>query len=352
MELSLDIFKNDAFSVARLRRVVTNVPFVPQALGQMNLFTPRPIDTEFVILYEDRGQVRLIPMTDRGAPDIQAERTKGLFRAFKVRRLSKKDTVRASELLGVANTALPETIRLRTAAQLVNDRMGQLRTDMAATFELHRLGALQGKLLDADGTTVLYDYFTEFGIAPPVVIDVDFAGLSEADFMMFFQENFYRPMMRVLKDRKMPGMSMGALVGDTFWAKLMTHPGFREIYKLEMQARAISRATNPLVQPNAWMEVDFGGIRWINYMGTDDGTTIAIPADEARFFPIGARDVFDVYFAPGETLDTVTGLGQELYPIIRPDVRAQPEFIEFFLRSYPLHICIFPQALRRARVKP
>jgi hypothetical protein len=329
------------------------MPFTPQALGQMNLFKSHPIDTEFVIIYSENGMVRFIPITDRAAPDIMAERKKGEFRALRTVRLSKKDSVRASELLGIADATFPLEQRLRTAVGLTNERMGQLRTDMEATKELHRLGALQGKLLDADGTTVVYDYFAEFGVAAPVVIDLNFATLTEAEIAIVLQETFYMPMMRSLQVRNggqgmALGVTVGALVGDTFWGKLMRHPGFREIYKLEMQARAIARATNPLVTPPVWTEIEFGGVRWIHYMGATTGP-LRIVTDEARFFPIGAQDVFDVYWSPGETLGTVTGVGREEYPIIRPDPRNDPEFVDLTLRSYPLYCCIYPKALMRAR---
>lgn len=352
MEEVLNIFRNDAFSTATLQRVVTNVDYVPQALGQMNIFEDKPIDSVFVIIFEEDGKIRLIPTTERGAPDIMQGRDTGRFRALKTPRISKRDQVNASELLGVADTALPQTIRLRNAAELVNERLGKLKSDLEATLEYHRLGALQGKLMDVDGTTVIADYFAEMGVTQPAIIDVDFANITEEAFMMFFQDNFFRPTLRVLKDRKTPATQLAALVGDTFWAKLMTHPGFRDIYKLELQGRALARAANPLVAPNAWMEVDFGGVRWINYMGTDDGTTIAVPTNMVYFFPLNAKDVFARYLSPGETLSQVgpgkKGLPQ--YVILRPDPRQDPEFIEIILRSYPLHACIFPKALSRAKI--
>lgn len=357
MEEVLDIFRNDAFSTATLERVVSNIDFVPQALGELGVFSGdnvKPIDTEFVILYEEDGTFHIIPTTERGSPDVMQTRDQGRFRALKCPRISKKDTVRASELLGVANQALPSTIRLRNAVELVNERLGKLRSDRELTFEYHRLGSMQGKLLDADGTTVIYDYYAEMGVTQAPIIDVDFANITEADFMMFFQDNFYRPTLRALKNRKTPTTQLAALVGDGFWSRLQRHPGFREIYKLEMQARAIARATNPLVQPNAWMSVDFGGVLWINYMGTDDGTTVAVASDMAYFFPLNAKDVFRLYLAPGETFSQVgPGIKGKLeYPIIRPDPRADPEFIDILLRSYALHACIYPKALSRARIKP
>jgi hypothetical protein len=352
MELSLDIFRNDAFSITSLQRVVQNVPYVPQSLGRMQIFTPTPIQTENVLLYEEDGNFRLIPVTERGSPDIQQIRDKGRLRALKTTRIAKMDTVRASELLGVANMALPESIRLRNAITLVNKRSGQLRSDMEATKELHRLGALQGKLLDADGATVIYDYFAEYGIAQPPLIDIDFAAIDEWNLMQFFQDNFFVPMVKSLKGRATPNVQIGAIVGDGFWAKLMTHKGFQRIYIAMQTAIAVARATNPLVQPNNWQEVDFAGVRWINYRGSTNGE-IEVPYNEARFFPIGAQDVFNVYWAPGETLQQVVEEGKPEYLMIQPDVRSQmPTHIDIFLRAYPLYACIYPRALMRARVAP
>src|SRR3546814_10891541 len=42
IELTLDIFKNDAFSVTSLQRVVDKTPYTPHALGRMQIFAPKP----------------------------------------------------------------------------------------------------------------------------------------------------------------------------------------------------------------------------------------------------------------------------------------------------------------------
>lgn len=351
MELSLDIFRtNDAFTVNSLQRVVTNSPYIPTMLGNMQLFENKPIDTEFVIIYEEDGTIVIIPTTERGSPDVMATRDLGRFYALKTVRIAKQDTVRASELLGIANLALPENIRLRNAMDLLNKRTQKLKSDMAATKELHRLGALQGKLLDADGTRVIYDYFDAFGVTQSAFVDVNFSTLAEDDFMMFWQTNILVPMQLALRNRWVEGRtSVAALVGDTFWASLMTHPGIREMWKLEMQAQAIAKAVNPLWQPNNWRQIDFGGITWINYRGSTNGE-IAVAPTEARFFPVGATDVFNVYWSPGETLAQVQAEGQPEYLMIQPDVRQNmASHMDVFLRSYPLYACIFPKALMRAR---
>lgn len=348
MELTLDIFRNDAFSVTSLRRVVNNTPFIPTLIGDMKLFAPKPIATREVLLYEEDSGIRLIPVTEIGAPDVQQVRDVGRLRALATKRLAKQDTVRAPELTGVANMALPETIRLRNAIDLVNTRMSKLRSEMEATKELHRLGALQGKLYDADGTTVIYDYFAEYGVSAAATININFSTTSEADLMMFFQENVRQPMQLILKNRATAGLQIGALCSDYFWGRLMRHDGFRKIYVYQAMAIEVARAANPLVQPNNWERVDFAGITWIHYRGSTNGE-MNITANQAVFFPMNAQDVFDVYWAPGETLADATGPGLPEYPYIQPDVRDQmASHIDLFIRSYPLYACIFPQCLLRA----
>lgn len=352
METTLDIFRNDAFSYTSLQRVVDNAPFVPTMLGQMQLFTPKPIDTEEVLLYEKDGGFALIPTTERGSPDTQQIRRQGRLRGLKTVRLSKKDTIRASELTGIASAAFPEAIRVRNAAQMVLDRTSQLKTDLEATKEFHRLGALQGLLLDADGTSVIENYFEAYGVPDPTVVEIDFATLTESEALMYFQETFFQPMVAVLKNRVTPNMRIGALCGDEFWGKLMRNAAFRKIYELMLQGRQIAMEQNPLARPNLWETVYFGGIYWTHFQGATNGE-IAIEPDEATLFPIGAKDVFNVYWSPGETFFDATDLGKPEYMYLVEDPNKQmPSYIDPTIRAYPLYACIFPKALMRARVKP
>lgn len=350
MELTLDIFKNDAFSVTTLQRVVKNAPYIPSMIGQMGIFDPKPITTKEVLLYEEDGNVRFIPVTERGAPDIQQVRDQGRLRALTTSRLSKKDTVRAGELQGVANMAMPESIRLRNAVQLVNDRTAQLKTDLEATKELHRFGGLQGKLVTTreDGSSYIINFFTEYGIAEPAAVNINFSTTAEADLMMNFQELFLMPMTLSLKNRAAQGLRVGALCGDAFWSKLMRHPAVRKIYELQQTGIAMAMASNPLAAPNLWGHVYFAGIDWYHFRGSTAGE-IAVPINDAIMFPIGAKDVFNVYWSPGETLLDATDPGQPEYLYVQPDVRDQmPEFVDIVLRSYPLYACTYPQALMRA----
>src|SRR3546814_1263415 len=90
---------------------VCSSDLTPHALGRMQIFEPKPIETEEVLLYEQDGGYKLIPATERGAPWIQQIRRQGRIRALSTVALRKQDTLRAGELMGVASVALPESIR-------------------------------------------------------------------------------------------------------------------------------------------------------------------------------------------------------------------------------------------------
>lgn len=355
MDRTLDIFKDDAFSQATLRtRVLPIVPWQPTALERLNLFgTPKGIDTTIVLIYEENGMIRLIPATSRGSPRPQAERLKGAFRAVETLRLTKQDNVQASELLNVANPAFPFAQRMANAGQLVIDRMAQLRRDMSATKALHMLGAVQGKILDADGTTELVNFFDLLGVAEPTPIEIDFDATDEDNLAADIQADFYVPAVRTIQTRQGgsigdgTGIQLAGFAGDAFWQKIIRHPAVREIWKAQQQGRAIAMAMNPLATPPIWESIDLGNVRWFHFMGALTGP-LRIPDEEAIIFPLNAPDVFEQYQSPGETLSTVGEMGQELYPLIRVDPRDDPEFIEIILSSYPLYACIFPQILQRA----
>ena len=347
MELTLDIFKNDAFSVTSLQRVVDKAPYVPMALGAARIFEPKPITTEQVLLYEKDGGYGLIPATERGSPWIQQIRRSGRLRALETIALRKQDTLRAGELMGVANVALPENIRLRTAQEITVERTTQLKTDLEATKELHRLSALQGKLLDADGTTVLVDFFAEYGIAAPATVNFNFSTIAEGTLAYFIQSNITDPMIDTLKanGRWRPGVRIEALVGDNFWYGLIQHVDVRKRWEALEQVRATALAMNPLLNLPTYDEITVGNVTFKHYQGSSNGD-IDIAVTAAHFYPVGAPDVFNVYWSPGETLNDIQQPGRPEYLYIQPDVRDQmPSFVDFFIAAYPLYACIFPQVL-------
>lgn len=360
MDEALDIFRSDGFTVASLDRIVKNVNFVPGAIGRLGVFTPKPVRTRSIEIMQDQETLRLIPTTEVGAPSVQQARDSGLITNIRTYRLAKDDRVEGHELQDIlGNYQNPnDPGMLRDAATLVTQRAAKLKQEWAMTAEYHMLGALQGKVIDADGTTVVRDYFAAFSVTQATLVSVDFAGLAQANFNQYWVDNFTRPITRALKDRIMPGgnANIVALVGDAFWAKLMTHPGFYQAVLTAQLGNSLvlsqgNRDASTLFANNAWQQVSFGGVTWINYLGTDDGTTIAIPSRNAIFFPAGVQDVFRQYMGPGESISLANQLGEPWYLFVQPDPRTQMnEYVDISLKSYPLFAAIYPQVLLRATI--
>ena len=95
--------------------------------------------------------------------------------------------------------------------------------------------------------------------------------------------------------------------------------------------------------------LDFGGIKFMHYDGTDDNTTVKVPTGTAKFFPVDtAGDFYQAVLTPGEFFPTINQPGQPLYALTIPD-RDREAFVQMEVYSYPLFICTRPAALGRAR---
>jgi len=92
-------------------------------------------------------------------------------------------------------------------------------------------------------------------------------------------------------------------------------------------------------------EVSFGGISFRRYRGN---AAFGVAPDKAFFYPEGVEGLFEIYFAPADTFETVNTLGLPLYARTIPD-RDRDEWVRIEIESNPLPICTRPQVLRKAR---
>lgn len=342
MDETLDIFRGDYFSATTLDEIADNIPYQPMALGQLGIFDDKPIRTTTVMVSYKNSSFEVVPTSERGGPETPIGRRDRKLHYFETVALRQKERVNSHELTDIISNGRPLEVRLRDAIEEVNERAGQMRQNNEVTLERMRLGALQGLLLDKDGSTI-YNYFTEFGVPAPVAVSFNFATITANALVDYITTNIVRPLTRALGGRAGPNVRVGALVGDSFWSGLMTHDAVMRTY---LNWNAAAQLRGPLAAP--WGEFEFGGVRWINYRGTDDGTTISVGTNDAIFFPIGARDVFRNYLSPGERFRDQGKKGQPVYLIVTPDPRENmDEWIDIRVRSYPLPMCVFPQAIMK-----
>lgn len=336
---TMDIFNAPQFSVTSLSGMIEKIPYVPTLLGSMGLFEPMPVRTRNVMVERREGRLQLIQSSADGAPPDVLESDDRDLVIMRTPRLAKRFTLYAYELDGIrAFGSESELIQVQAEYQR---RAARIKADMAATHEHHRLGALQGVLMDADGTSVIRDYFEEFEIDRPAPVTFDFRRTSTGLRMRLAR--FAREYIRGSGGAIAEGTAIHALIGDDAYDALISHPEVERLY-LNWSAAA------DLAERKIFDSFKFGGIVWHNYRGSDDQATIGVPTNGVRFFPVGANGVFKKAMAPLETLDYLGTPGQDLYLMNIPD-RERSMWTKGEEYSYPLYMCQRPDLLRSGTVQ-
>lgn len=345
---TLDIFNNDYFSLGQLAAALDKEPYLPDTLARLGLFEPEPLRGTDIVLVEKRDNVlSLVPMSERGAPGNTRENEKRDIRPFQTRRMFEYDRLQASELFKIR--AFGTESELQQVQSETMRRMVRTRRNFELTWESLRLGAVQGIVTFPTGSSgpTSQNWYTEWGINQPAEIDfaldeVDSSGNNTSDVRGKCHQ-VTRAMKRNAKGAWVVGRTrVHCLCGDTFYDQLINHTQVRRTFENWEAARALR-------EDGAFQVFEYAGIAFENYQGTDDNSTVAISATEAKFFPVGAQGVFKVAWAPGETFADLGAPGMPVYPMIVPEARANPRWVDIELYSYPLFMCLRPEMLQRGK---
>jgi hypothetical protein len=336
----MDVFLGDAFSARSLTAAVDRYSYVPNFLETLpGLFTPKPVRTAEVWIEERDFAPALIQTSPRGAAPSQRGGEQRKARAFMTTRIADASRIWAYEIQNVR--AFGDEAAVKDMQMEVARRQMKMKADFALTKENMRLGCIQGVVVDADGT-VIYDWFEEFGQTKPTERVFDFSASATEGDIRKATNTIKRRMVRNLKGLGGAGVAIHALCGDDFWDAFITCPEIRHTYQAQM-ALALQNDVG-----NAWESFRFAGVMWHNYRGTDDNSTVAIPAKKVKFFPVGAP-IFQIAHAPAERFEFVNTPGQETYSWIVAD-RDRDSWADVEQYSYPLHVCLMPQALDAGKI--
>src|SRR5699024_10027897 len=112
-----------------------------------------------VVVEHQSGLLQLVPSTARGGPGKVVGADKRKARSFIVPHLPQRGAILADEVQNVR--AFGSENEAQAVQTVVNNRLASMRRNLDATIEYHRLGAIKGLILDADGSEI-YDLFAEF----------------------------------------------------------------------------------------------------------------------------------------------------------------------------------------------
>lgn len=302
----LDIFNDAAFSTTSLTDAINELKFVPGRIGEMGLFAVESVDTTTIAIEKKGDILVIVPPTPRGGPGTTIAKEKRDLRSLIVPHFEINDAIYAEEVQNVR--AFGQERALMTVMQKVGQRQVTHVNSMAATEEFARMGAVQGIVTYADGSTL--NLFTEFGVQQSAAIDFDLDAANPGEGIL---RKKCASVVRRTADSLggVPFTGMHAFVGDNFFDDLLTHREVRETYKGWSEAQILR---DGYVGPNrsSYGIFEFGGIVWENYRGSVGSATF-IDADSCHLFPVGVPGLFKTAYAPADYEDTVNTMGQRLY---------------------------------------
>ena len=327
----LDIFNDDAFSLTSLTATLNEMDHKPGRLGELGLFEESGINTTTAVVESVNGILRLLPTAERGAPATQAVGEKRKVRSFVIPHIPHDSTILASEVQNVRQFGSEDA--LQGVQTVVNGRLMQMNGNHEVTLEHLRMGALKGVIYDADGSSVLYNLFTEFGVTQQTHNFV--LGTASTD-VRDLTVKARRKVEKALGAQPYTGLR--AVCGADFYDAYTGHATVKDAYQRYMDGEMLRRDLKSGFR--------FADVEWEEYRGAV-GDVDYIAPDEAYLFPEGAGN-FKTWFAPADFVETVNTIGLPRY--------AKQKLMDFekgvivHTQSNPLPINLRPRAVIKCRM--
>lgn len=326
--MNFDIFKDDAFSLSQMTLAMNDLQHTPTRLAEMGLFNESGINTTSVMIEKEGQAFTLVPSAERGAPGRAVGNDKRSMRSFSTVHLPQRGAVNADEVLGVR--AFGTETELQTVQSIVAKKLAKMRRQLDLTIEWQRMGAIKGQILDSNGTTVLLDMFTEFGVAQNTL---DFA--LDVDATRIKQKSL--DLGRMIEDELDGVVSSGinVLCSKEFFDAFVQHPAVVGAYDLWQNGSFMRDSQRK-------GGFTFCDVTYEEYRGKV-GATRFIGAGLAYAVPAGVPDLFVTNYAPADYLETVNTVGLPYYA--KQWIEGAGKRVELESQSNPLHLCTRPRAV-------
>nr|WP_312231136.1 major capsid protein [Pseudomonas sp.] len=329
----ITIFQDEAFGVDALLTVINEDHVLPGQIARAGLFEEQGVASTVVQIEKDGMTLALVKAAPRGAPGQAVIGDKRSLIPFNTVHLPQTFNILADEIQGIR--AVGSLTELMQVQAYVARRIEKARRQLDLTHEHQRIGAIKGKVLDADGESVLFDIFQRFDIKRPAVFSLELDN-PDTDVSAKCAE-----ILDAQDDALGNTTSNGAhaYCGKTLWAKLIAHKSVREPY-LNWQAAA--QLMGDRRQP-----FEFGGITWERYKGKI-GNTPFVADDRAHVVPMGVPELFISAFAPADYMETVNTEGMPYYSKL--EMMKFGKGVEGEAQSNPLHLCTRPASVRELKI--
>lgn len=332
--MDTSIFNHDAFSLSSLTAAINEAPALPSRIARLGLFEEEGLLTTTFKVEKDVDTLALIPNQSRSATPVTTGGSSRSVRTFSTTHLPTQDTITADDIQNLR--AFGTSSDVETMRAYVDRRLAKMRRRLDATIEWQRVGAIKGQVMDADGTTVITNLFTEFSITQQTkALSLNSASADLRGQMLEAMEMAEEALGAE------PHTGFHALCGRDFFRALIAHEKVvrsYEFYEGGVMLRNDPRDGFP-----------FGGVTWEEYRGAIGGVAFIAPT-EAYLFPLGVDGMFITRFAPANYVETANTLGLPFYAKTEPTPLGKGQLIE--AQSNPLSICTRPRAVIKLTIAP
>lgn len=288
----MNLANNSAFSVRELTAAINHLPITPTQIRELGIFEPKYGSTTTAMVEWKDGMLSIVKNAERGKLDgepLDPSNRKVEF--FKTTHLPVYDTILAEDYQGVRAFGADELTNLKN---VVKEHQADAKFKIELTREHLMLGALQGKILDKDGT-VIHDLYAKFGLGKQKSVSwvlgtkTTQVGEKMDETLSDLRKNF--------KGALVTGWV--ALCGSEFLRKLKYHDSIKPLYERYRDGATYreSNGINPI-------ELEHNGVKFIEYTGNFGESAAKIESSKAILLPIG-RKLYTEYFAPADIASAV-----------------------------------------------
>lgn len=285
------------FGVVPMTQAINSLPRNPTIIRELGIFKNVPISTTYVSIEHKEGVLSLVEAKARGSRGEGVQQRRYAPKNFNLLHLPVDEAVFADELQNLR--AFGSDNKTDPVANKVLDKADIMKQDLEYTHEHLMLGAIQGKIINSTGETLL-DLNKEYGLTRTsydISLSSDNANINKELSDV------------VIAQRKHLGGEMNngwlALCGKDFFQNLIYHNSIKEVYLRYQEALRYR-------DEGITIEFEHQGIRYKLYDYEFDGGT-KVADDQAELLPFGTKNTFANYIGPADMNQTVNTLGQLFY---------------------------------------
>lgn len=325
---TFDIFNNDAFSVSSLSATIVDIPKVQTRIGDTGLFQEYGIPTTSMMIEREGSSLKLVSAAARGSVGEPVTLGGRSLISVQAIHLPQRGSMLADEVQGIR--AFGSETEVEAAVNRVRTKLAKMKAQLDVTLEYHRIGAIKGQILDADGTTVLMDMYAVFNKTQQTQFMALGTTTTKVKELVI---QIKRKIAAALGGRSFTGVRV--LCSQSFFDDLTGHTTVQKAFELYNQ-NSYARTDQ------SGVAFEFAGVVFEEYAG-GVGSTQFIADGLAYAYPLGVTGLFQTAYAPADYMETVNTEGLPYYAKQEP--MAFNKGIALESQSNPINFCSLPEAV-------